>query len=484
MHCTSCNFENQRHAKFCTECGASLSALAGAFRKRPLTLRGFVASSLNNWYVAAILCGAALLWTASTLAGARTHFNEAGWLCGETDFACYYTWAYAMANGVNPYTSDLRDTALKLGVTIDRQNRADYPPTFLLCFEPLTLLPFDTAYWMWTGLNIAALLLALALLLWAESGLTTSAVVALVGLALIYEPIRGVLYMGQPHTILLAMMVVASLCFRRGKDGAGGLILAIAGLLKVYPLFLVGYLLLKHRWRAVFFTAFGLVLGAAATSATIGIPLTLDFGRRLTRYARDFLVVNHLTGDPRIINIDAFVSRAFWQITGTNAGAATDWARHLLVSSAQITLLGLSAYATAVSRTKRNHDQSAFALWIVTAVLLTPPAWVHYMVLLLFLFAILAAAAIRGQASSLAIWLGLASFLPASFLLLPLVAIVNLFPAALTHWFWTNWWAILTLLAYASAWQLTKTQSGSMDVPSRNSSRLSGGRSNTAASVG
>ncbi len=64
MHCTGCNFENPQDANFCTECGAPLSPLAGASRKRPTTLRGFVASWPDNWYVAekldAITLGLAL----------------------------------------------------------------------------------------------------------------------------------------------------------------------------------------------------------------------------------------------------------------------------------------------------------------------------------------------------------------------------------------------------------------------------------------
>jgi len=425
---------------------------------RPITLRGFVAACLDNWYVAAILCAAAVLWTVSTLADAGARFKEVGFSCDQTDFACYYTWAYAMGHGVNPYTNDLRDTALKVGTAMDKQDRADYPPTFILCFEPLTLLSFDTAYWIWTGLNLAALLLSLLLLLGVDSGLTASAVLALTALALFYRPIGGNLNMGQPHAILLAMMVAASVCFRRRKDLAGGSILAVAGLLKVYPLFLVGYLLFKQRWRAVFFTVLGLAIGVAATAAAIGIPRTVAFGGRLTYFANDVLVVSHLTTDPRLINIDAFVSRLFWQITGTDAG------RRLVVLFAEITSLGLSAYATAVSRIRRDHDQAAFALWVVTAALLAPRAWAHYMILLLFLFATLAVAAIRGKASSLAIWLGLVSFFLGC--LLPLLDIFDaILPPAPANWLETNWLALLTLLAYASAWRLT-TQKETRSPPS------------------
>jgi hypothetical protein len=418
----------------------------------PPDSRSFVASLLDNPYVAAILCAAAVLWIAWTLADARTLFNQVGFRGDQNDFACYYTWAYAMREGINPYTADLRELALKLGLAMDQFARADYPPTFILLLEPLTLVPFTTAYWIWTGLNLAALIWALFLLLGSDSGLRVNTAFALGALALFYRPIN--LYEGQPHMILLAMMVVASLCFHRGRDLAGGAILAFGGLLKVYPLFIVGYLLVKRRWRAVFFTALGLVIGAAATMAVIGVPRTLAFGGRLTYVASGgFLAANYLTGDSRLINIDALVSRLFWQIASTDP--AMDWARRLLVLCAQITLLRFTVYATAVSRTRPDRDQCAFALWVVTAALLAPTAWVHYMTLLLFVFAVLAIATIRGEAPSLAIGLGLTSFLLMAFLNHLAEMFVMALPPLPEYLLSTNFYALLTLLAYASAWRLT-----------------------------
>jgi len=435
----------------------SQPAVSDSDRVAPVSIpnwRNFFASSLDNAYFAAILCAAAAIWLTWTLADVSRLFNEVGFQGGQNDFACYYTWAYAMRDGINPYTTDLRETALKLGLAMDPVARADYPPTFILFVEPFTLASFETAYWIWAGLNLAALVLALLLLFGSYSRLSAHSVFALTALALFYRPaIEPDLYEGQPHTILLAMLVAASICFRRRKDFVGGIILALAGLLRIFPLFLVGYLIAKRRWRAVFFTALGLVIGSAATMAVIGMPRALAFGARLTHVATgDFLAVNHLSGDSRLINIDSFVSRLFWQIA--SADPALDWIRRLLALAAQITLLGLTLRATAASRPERGHDLFAFALWIVTAALLSPTAWVHYMVLFLFGFAVLATAAIHGEASSLAIWLGLASFLPMVFLNLADICIRAL-PPLPQHLLRTNLFAVLALLAYASVWRLT-----------------------------
>jgi hypothetical protein len=211
----------------------------------------------------------------------------------------------------------------------------------------------------------------------------------------------------------------------------------------------------KRRWRAVFFTTLALVIGAAATMAVIGMPRTLAFGGRLTYVASGaFLAANYLTGDSRLINLDATISRLFWEITGTGWNGPIDWIRRLLVTLAEIALLALTIRATPTNRSGRDDD-CAFALWVATAALLSPTAWVHYMVLLLAPFAVLAVAAIRGQASPLAIWLGLASFLLLSFLTPAFDMLLAALPALPAYWLNTNFYALLTLLAYASAWRLT-----------------------------
>ena len=410
---------------------------------------------LGNPYIAAILCTVALLWTVSTLAEIRDRFDEFGFSGDQNDFACYYVWAAAMREKVNPYVTDLRETALKFGLAMGHEKRADYPPTFVLCLEPLTLLPFKTAYWTWLVLNGAALALVLVLLLGKDSGLSTTTALTLAALAVLYKPLIGNFYWGQPHTILLAMMVVAGRWFRQGKDARGGFILAFAGLLKVYPLFLIGYLLVTRRWRALFFTVLGVVTLTAATVALLGSASSVAFAGRLVARARgDFLAAYNLTLDPRLIDIGAVVSRLFAQLAGSGPDAATDWIRQLLVRLAQIALLGLTVYATAQSRTRPWHDERAFALWTAAAVLLSPTAWVHYMVVLLFPLLLLAGAAIRGQASSLAIWLAASSFLLTLF---PVIfnLLYPFMPLSLGYALDQNYVAVMAFLVYASAYRLT-----------------------------
>ena len=441
-------------------------------------LRGLVASYLSNPIVAAILCAAALLWTLGTLADLRARFDKAGLRCDKNDFACYYIDACAMREGVNPYTEDLLRIGIEHHLATHRGVKSDYPPTFILFTEPFTLLTFEAAYWVWTGLNLAALLLSLYLLLCKDLRLDAKTALSVGAVALFYQPITVSFGWGQPQMIMLLMIVVAWLCFQRGKDRAGGLILAFGGLLKIYPLFLVGYLLVKRRWQAIFFIALGLVIGGAATITLTGISGSFAFFGRLRDVVNGgWLGSVHQLGSPSLINVDSFISRVFWQLTGTGWNDPIDWIRRPLMMLAGIALLALTVRATLIGRSGRSNDQAAFALWMALTALLAPTAWVHYMILLLVLFAVLAAAAIRGEASSLAIWLGAASFflvilsvpydflvsLPPRFSLLeysvPFFTILAAaLPQSLLKFLTDNWFFALTITAYASAYQLTTEQ--------------------------
>jgi hypothetical protein len=63
------------------------------------------------------------------------------------DFSHYYVSALAMRQGINPYATSLAPLASSLGLDIKEIDKATYPPTFILLFEPLTLLAPVSAYW-------------------------------------------------------------------------------------------------------------------------------------------------------------------------------------------------------------------------------------------------------------------------------------------------------------------------------------------------
>src|SRR3984893_3281601 len=80
------------------------------------------------------------------------------------DYSIYYSSALALRQGMNPYTTDLTPLAHSLGFELDKINHATDPPTFVMCFVPLTLLSPRAGFYVWTAINGFSFLLALVLL--------------------------------------------------------------------------------------------------------------------------------------------------------------------------------------------------------------------------------------------------------------------------------------------------------------------------------
>jgi hypothetical protein len=162
------------------------------------------------------------------------------------DFSIYYASGLALREHRDPYTTDLNSIAPELNLEIEPMRYATDPPTYLLAFEPLTLLPLQQAFWVWEALNLAALLASLALL-FRGSGLGVWRALAIVALALLYPPVGEHFFYGQNKIFVLLMLALMIRWMADGHDAPAGLILGVAVLMRGFPLLLVGYLLLRRR---------------------------------------------------------------------------------------------------------------------------------------------------------------------------------------------------------------------------------------------
>ncbi len=320
------------------------------------------------------------------------------------DFSIYYASGLALREHIDPYTTDLNSIAPGLNLEIEPMHYATDPPTYLLAFEPLTLLPLRPAFWLWEALNLAALVASLVLL-FRGSGLGVWPTLAVAALALLYPPVGEHFFYGQNKIFVLLMLALMMRWMADGHDAPARLILGVAVLMRGFPLLLVGYLLLRRRWRAVAYTTLGIVIGALLTIAILGLPQTLSFSNGLRT-----VTMPRLLAVPINVSLGAFVSRMYWYSFG-GAPGLSNFIRRLLVMAAQLGVLALTVKATVKSRDTVDLDWRAFSLWVVTAVLIAPTAWVHYLVLILIPFAFMSIAAGRGRANDRAIWMAVASFL-------------------------------------------------------------------------
>ncbi len=325
------------------------------------------------------------------------------------DFSNYYESAWAMRHGIDPYSTNLTPIGVQLGLETNWLVHASETPPFLLCFEPLTRMRPRVAFWIWIAINFSALAIAMYLLLVRRRGLSGRTALLLAGLMLMSAPVNLNFYWGQSQLIVLALMVAAMRAMERERDGAAGLLIAAAALLRAYPLLLVGYFVIRRKWRAVIFATAGIAAGGFATLAILGLPQTLGFIHGAL-WLTDYRVVTRVDN----LSLGPFVSRMFWSLTGTAPGSSADWIRRAAIAAADVVVLGLTIRATLAVSYRRDPDWRIYSLWIATAVMLTPVGWHHYLVLLAIPFVQMVASASEDRSSSRAIWMAaMAYFLSA-----------------------------------------------------------------------
>lgn len=323
----------------------------------------------------------------------------------EWDFDLYYASAFALRTHLNPYTPDFHSVATTLGINLSADFRTDYTPSFLLVVEPLTKLTMSEAYWTWTSLSLVAFGLTLWLLLRpATSGLDGSTASILVALSILYAPVGTHFLYGQSQTFIMLMLTVAMKAMKRGSDWAAGVMIAAAGLLRAFPLLMIGYLVVRRKWRALGWTAATLAVGAATTFVMIGWDC-VDFVQGMNWATRRAFLEN-----PSNLSIGAFVSRLFWWLQGRVPGLGSDYLRMGAVAIAVAFVLALTISAT---RSSINEEQnwSAFGLWIIASIMLSPIAWSHYLVLLIIPYVQLAIASQARRATRRALLMAMGSYI-------------------------------------------------------------------------
>jgi hypothetical protein len=368
------------------------------------------------------------------------------------DFNHYYVSALALREGINPYVTRLDPMARSLGLDLGGINKASYPPTFLLCFEALTHLPPHAAYWTWIGLNVAALSAALYLLLAVEKPLDSRRASVFLALTLMYPPLYQEFYYGETQCLILLLAVLMMVCAERGLDVAAGLLLAIAGMLKVFPFVLAGYLACRRQWRALAWTAVGVALIGLVTLWRVG-PVAWSFTEAIP-----FLTNRFWLSDPDNISINAVVSRIFWPQGDLPLPPAADAVRRAVIALAELGVLLVTARATVRRETESERRWQAFSLWMVAMIVLSPTAFPNYLIMLAVPFAALARTATRGGVPARAAGAALASY-GLAFSHQPLTLFERVFDlssTAMVDRVAKEYWVLVVLLAYlASYWNVT-----------------------------
>jgi hypothetical protein len=352
------------------------------------------------------ICVPTLLWTIITIAAPVFisqiyHSNRAT----QEDFAVYYFLAQELRHDINPYSINVIDQGRLIGLNIHGIVRATDPPTFLVAIiGPLTLLPLHTAYWIWQCVNMTCLILAMYLLIGPRSGLPVWIKFTLAGLVALYPPVASHFWFGQSKFILLLLLVLTMRSLKRNSDAFAGSALALATLMRVFPVVMSGYLVLTRKWRALGWTIAALTLGAILTVGFAGLSNCLDFLRAIPSIGNASW--NTIQRD---LAASVFISRQL-HTWFPHAGPGFASISFLLMIAVDLLVLTATALATLALPESDDPDSRIFSLWVATAVLVLPVAWDYDLTLMLIPFAQLAVVAARGAASRRAIAMAVLSY--------------------------------------------------------------------------
>lgn len=322
------------------------------------------------------------------------------------DFSVYYCEGLLLLHSENPYTADLPTLAKSLGLEKGYVAHANNPPSFIALCAPLPLMSPHHAYWTWQAINVAAFAACIFLLLAPRySGLDAYTALSLAAFAILFPPVGNNFALAQSKILLLLLLVAMLRCMHRGRDGAAGILLAAAGLLWVFPLLLGGYVILRRRWRMLAYLIAGLAIGGIATLAIMGIATSLSFFNSL-----DYLTSRTWISSDSNLSLESIISRIVWYLSANASGDGVEIVRRVCVRGADLVVLYFVIRATPLDA-REDRTWRALSLWIAVSMMLSPTAWFHYLLLMLFPFAQMAGAAAQQAVRMRALWMAAASYL-------------------------------------------------------------------------
>ena len=145
----------------------------------------------------------------------------------------------------------------------------NYPPSALVIFKVLALLPYQGSVLVYLGLSVVAL--ALPMLLASRGFRWSHRAVFVVALAMLTGPAIAALDRGNTQAFIPLLLFGFAISLLRRRLGLATTFLVIAAAIKIYPLILVAvFLALRHfRWALIAFVAsFLVIVGSLALTAT------------------------------------------------------------------------------------------------------------------------------------------------------------------------------------------------------------------------
>jgi hypothetical protein len=293
---------------------------------------------------------------------------------GFTDFDILFHSAQRLAQGHSPYLRGLFDAPFG--------GYYKFPPLADQLLAPLTRFDWITLARLYAVIGLGLYFAAFLLLTRLEQFPFLSIPYLLLALVfLTFQPSLDTLNGPQHEFLILVLFILAYVGMTRPPRGEwlAGVSIGITVMLKIYPILILPYFILRGAWRAVI-ALLATLVGLTLFSVWLG---GWDLQRQFW-----LEIFPHLSGSTAWLeNQSFFAFFARWFVNGATADpvrvtvvpVATWLSYAAIVVSLSITLLTLL---------RDSRPRCAFAIGVPLALLIGPDSWMHYETLLLFPFAL------------------------------------------------------------------------------------------------
>lgn len=296
------------------------------------------------------------------------------------DFASYYYAASLALGGLDIYDDASRE-AMRLQLGISELPPYIYPPFLASVLKPIALLSFESARHLWLAASILVFLASLILLA-RTLDLSPRRFLALVAAAIFLPGTWITLWLGQINMFLFLLIVLALYLNKRGSQPAVGISLALATLIKLFPVLLIAYFALKKRLVVVSWAAVALLILSALSILLVGVNNQIYF------FTEGMATVARMEpGLPFDQSVGAFLSRLFLQTRYSSPLVENFLLAPLL--TVVVSMLFIAVATTAVARRSSTISYVEYSLAIITMLLVSTKSWDHYGVFLLVPLAVM-----------------------------------------------------------------------------------------------
>lgn len=264
-------------------------------------------------------------------------------------------WSYAqIAATQGPaalYDQDLVHRAqVAFGMPVNAANPYPYPPPMLLLLWPLSVLPYDAGFAVWSGSMLLACLAALC------GGMRCRAILAV---AMLLAPSTAACLVTGQSGFLLAALLAGGLRLVRRRPVVAGLVLGLLAYKPQWGIMVPVALAAARQYRSVAAAAAMVLALMAVTSILYGPALWLDWLMALPAYQ------------------DTFGRMARAELMPTVAGnAALVGLPGALAAAVQTTATATAAYAV-WSVWRPGANRTAIPVTLAAALLATPHAFLY-----------------------------------------------------------------------------------------------------------